>query len=217
MTRSSPAPAADSGFTLIEVLVASGLLAIVASLIVASINGSNLALASLKRNLVSDEMPLAQNFVRSAITGVRPVPGVVGPDGGSGSLIGTESELALVTTQATASRPGGLFELTIALVPSSTRAGLFDLVANIALHRSPNSDPPSPPVPTHSARLATGVLDARFTYFGVAKEAQTAAWLESWPDASRLPLMVALDVTFAPGDARTWPHLVAPLAAIRPP
>jgi len=215
--RSSPMEGPDSGFTLIEVLVATSLLAIVASLIVASINSSNMALASLQRNLASDEMPLAQSFVRSAIAGVRPVPGVAGPDGGSGSLVGSENGLALVTTAATASRPGGLFEVTIALEPSPANAGSLDLVANVALHRAPNSGPLPPHVPGNSALIAAGVSSAHFSYFGVEKGAETATWLNSWTDASRLPLMVALDVAFPPGDARVWPRLVAPLAVTRPP
>ena len=63
--------------------------------------------------------------------------------------------------------------------------------------------------------LLDGIKNLRFRYFGAIEAGGEASWLERWPVADRLPMAVAVTVTFPESDSRRWPETVIGLAAAR--
>lgn len=62
-------------------------------------------------------------------------------------------------------------------------------------------------------RLLGGVRAAEFAYFGAAAPDDERRWRTTWRDQPRLPELVRVRLTFAPGDRRVWPDLIARPAA----
>jgi general secretion pathway protein J len=56
--------------------------------------------------------------------------------------------------------------------------------------------------------LLDRLVNAEFSYFGGGDEEVKPRWRDRWRDASKLPLLVRVQVTFPPGDRRRWPELV---------
>ena len=56
--------------------------------------------------------------------------------------------------------------------------------------------------------LLDHLANAEFSYFGASDDGAKPRWHDRWRDASKLPLLVRVHVTFPPGDRRIWPELV---------
>ena len=52
------------------------------------------------------------------------------------------------------------------------------------------------------------VEDLELSYYGAPSRDIPAAWYEQWLEASVMPELVRVHVSFPPGDARTWPDLI---------
>jgi general secretion pathway protein J len=55
-------------------------------------------------------------------------------------------------------------------------------------------------------RLLTRVAALSVQFFEMSPDS-AGRWVDSWSDASRLPRLIRVDVSFAPNDARRWPPL----------
>jgi len=72
----------------------------------------------------------------------------------------------------------------------------------------PGSKSTDRPKPIEQRILVDNVSTLRFRYFGRMSETDGPAWHTEWMGALRLPDLIAVNVTFAPNVARTWPELV---------
>lgn len=59
--------------------------------------------------------------------------------------------------------------------------------------------------------LLEGVVKLEITFFGSENVADAPAWLESWQGRLDLPKLVRVRLEFARGDFREWPELTVPL------
>lgn len=56
--------------------------------------------------------------------------------------------------------------------------------------------------------LIDRIILAEFGFFGAADQDTQPRWRDRWQDASKLPLLVRVHITFPPDDRRKWPELV---------
>jgi len=57
--------------------------------------------------------------------------------------------------------------------------------------------------------LMEGFAAARIAYFGALKPEDAPDWRDRWEDATRLPELVRVTLEFPDGDPREWPPLIA--------
>lgn len=63
-------------------------------------------------------------------------------------------------------------------------------------------------VPSLATNFATGLATLKIEYFGPPQDGAPAEWQDHWMMRTRLPELVAIDITFPKGDRRSWPVLV---------
>lgn len=192
MTRDS------RGFTLIEVLLAISLMAILLILVGAALTATRKTLASTERFTQRlDEVRAAQQFLRREFQQIVPLPIDIDASGTAAVFHGEASEMRYV-----ASLPphlgGGLYVQTLRLGNRETDPWLE--VSFTQLGGANGGQPWGEP-----QRLLGQVQGLRFTYRGLDTQGRPSGWLPRWPWPQRLPQ--AIDVTLASQGPIAWPPL----------
>ena len=198
-----------AGFTLIEVLLATVLLAAALALAFATLRA---ATATAQRGEAiaqrSERMRAVELFLRRRIGGTRPVG--FGMDEANGvplRFVGEPDRLRFVADLPDYLGRGGpyLHDLTVVDADGGRELRVaFSLVMAGETFEDPEPRPPEV--------LATRLQSARFRYRTLTREGAVGEWLDSWETADRLPLQV--EVTLQELDGRQWPPMVVylPLA-----
>jgi general secretion pathway protein J len=63
--------------------------------------------------------------------------------------------------------------------------------------------------------LVQNISGLRTSYFGRASDGAGKAWVDSWKNEHELPLLIRLEVVFPSGDPRVWPEFVIPIMTTR--
>jgi general secretion pathway protein J len=194
---------AEAGFTLLELLIALTLLALTTSLLVAAIGSARQALSVLDRRVAHATVPAVQSVLRQLLAEARPGLESAGRADPARAFAGEPDKVGFVSSFVPKGQYGGLWRYEIAL---AGEGGASALVLTQQLIR---------PGPAATAPLRTVVItgiDAlRFRYFGAADRDGAPMWQDGWHEPSRLPRLVAVDVTFARADGRQWSPLVVAL------
>lgn len=199
---------ADDGWSLVEMLVAVGLLAMLMVMLAnaaTSIRGTLATAASMSRQTVIEA---AGRHLRHVISGAVPL---AQPDAGSRQtrLVGGPQGLEFVSAYAPQGQYDGFYVVRLAQEPTS-KPGLFDLVEVRTLYRQRAArDSAEPARPQTRHVLVDGIAAVALGYHGRRDGAQ--AWHSDWAGRSALPDMISVDVAFPPGDRRFWSKLVVPL------
>lgn len=201
---------AQAGFTLIEVLLATVLLAAGLALAFASLRA---ATGTTQRGEAlaerSERMRAVEGFLRRRISGARPI--IFAVDAGSGvqsRFSGDATGMRFVADLPDYLGRGGpyLHELAV------ERAGNgVALTVALTLVQAGEVRPETPPRPPEA--LADGMQGVRFRYRGLTPENTVGDWQDRWEDVERLPLQV--EVLLRDAQGRDWPRMVValPLAA----
>jgi general secretion pathway protein J len=190
----------ESGFTLLELMVAMVLLALLG---IALAQGTRFGLQAwnrLDRSIDRGEpIALTQSFLRREIEQAQPIP-----VGGTGPIAqiafaGGASELRFVATLPERVASPGLNEVTIRIGPGSSGAVLSMSWRGFANEGAGG-------VKT----LVGGIASGAFLYYGSRDGTSSPDWQEEWNDARSLPRLVALRLKFRDTQI-AWPTLmVAP-------
>lgn len=203
--------AAGRGFTLIEVLLATVLLAaglaIAFSTLTAATHTATRGEALAQR---SERMRAVEGFLRKRLVAARPV--AFGSDEASlmpQLFIGESDRMRFVADLPDYLGRGGpyLHDLRIEDDGEGVRIAL---ALNLVLAGETIADPAARPPES----LVDELESARFRYRGLdAESGELGDWQDSWETAEQLPLLV--EVTLTGLDGREWPPLVValPLAA----
>ena len=203
-------PRNEAGFTLIEMLVAIALLAMLAALLAAGLRTARLAVAFVAQSNAAMPVQAAQAYLRSALEQARTVPRA-GSANQELTFLGSANAMIFTTSHAPRGQYDGLYRVEISLERSADRRAGLDLVVIQSLARPPMSDAQAPPAVRRRARLLDNIQSADFSYFGGVDEANRPQWRNGFADLDKLPRLVAIDVRFADADPRTWHPLIVPL------
>jgi prepilin-type N-terminal cleavage/methylation domain-containing protein len=190
----------DDGFTLVELLVALALIAIL----------SVYCLDSLRRlqDIRRIEASVAQTegrdagraFLRKTISGARISSALSAAGTPSGSLRGNSQSLTFINTLDDRLVRGGLYELTFSFDNDS---------GTLSLDRAPVGQDSTPAVGEPSIIL-NELADASFQYFGKATEVDNASWHTAW-QSSWLPQALKIEVQFKGVNSEKRESLIVPL------
>jgi general secretion pathway protein J len=221
MTR----PAPSAGFTLLELLVAITVLALLTVLLFGGLQFGTrvwrLGDASLEQfQRVDATFELMRRSLMSAS------PKLVNRDPGDdnartraalrrGNLNpvvdfdGRPDGVSFVAPAPAAVLAGGYYRLTFAITKHEGVQRLTFVIQPLI----PAAD--GSPAPAMEQVLIEGIDRARFSYFGHADDAEQPSWYDHWQNQGVLPEVISVQIAFPPGDRRIWPQLlVAPLVSL---
>jgi general secretion pathway protein J len=186
------------GFTLIEMTVAMALLGLISVLVFESLRfGQRSYQSATRKGAESWEVFAAQRLLRNLVESAYPQqPGDVGTTAEPG-LQGDPQRMFVTAPAPLAMGGAGLYRYEIALRSNAT--GRNDLVIRWRAQM-----PDAAGLNDRSAEeiLLPGVAGLRMSY------QSATGWSERWAEPG-LPQLVRLQVTFAAGDLRTWPDMIA--------
>jgi hypothetical protein len=59
--------------------------------------------------------------------------------------------------------------------------------------------------------LIGGIEEMKISYFGAPDDKAEARWLDDWPEATTLPRLISIKLSFPDEDPRAWPELMVAL------
>ena len=207
--RSSPAtvPASSqSGFTLVELLVALALLSVVLGFVS---GGIRFAIRASEATRVLDRqaaLAAARETLADCIGSALPVSRIDG-DGRIGlAFEGVRDRLDLVCTRS-AGVSAGRSRILRLVLRTQRSASHLSVVLDVEPF-SPRLDASRPAGPPGTHLLVEDMESLALRYFGDAGDGRDARWQQSWSNSARLPRLVEVAIRFAPGDVRRWPDLL---------
>lgn len=196
----------EGGFTLVELLVALALLAMTATLLLATMTTGRGLQARVEASAVATEsVAAAQNVLRARIEAIIPESYFLGATPTIDAR-GSDQSFAFTARPGLGRRPGPPQRYRILL----TRAGELTLfnIDTLAIA----ADAPGLEGWTRSPLLGN-VDRLAISYYGVHPPDNQRRWRAFWQDQPGLPELVRIRVAFAPGDRRVWPDLIIQPAA----
>jgi general secretion pathway protein J len=195
------------GFTLIEVLLATALLAAALALGFAVLSAAtktvNHGELLAQRNT---QMRAVSNFLRSRISSARAIAFALDPQANTPLLfIGEPGRMRFVADLPDYLGRGGPYLHDISSVDDS-RGGQSLVVSFSQVQNSTQIDETSPRKPE---ALAVRLKEASFRYRALDESGALGDWDEHWTTSDRLPLQVSIRVVPAQGAA--WPEIVIAL------
>jgi general secretion pathway protein J len=193
----------DSGFTLLETLVA---LVVLGFLVVGLTHGvrTGLALWNAQSNRLgaAADLDAAERTLRNLLSGIPTSPG---GDSAPGSVTfdGGSDRLVFVGDLPTGFGTTQLANIDLELKDRR-------LILSWTPHRHEISS--APPVKPIETELVGGVKRLELAYWGSTEPDQPAAWQGQWQGA-QLPDLIRVRVLFATGDRRHWPDLIVASAS----
>jgi general secretion pathway protein J len=188
----------DSGFTLVETLVALVVVSLLSAALYQAFLLGNRAWTGLSaRAAAIDEIAVAQRLLRQLLEQSYPLPAPTA-QGFRVDFRGERSSITFWTPPPDIWRyPGGYIPARISM--RETEGGKQLVLSLSELNGAQRT--------TEDVVLLRGLDTVTFEYFGPAGSA-APAWTPSWTDRAVQPGLVRLRVTFPDGDRRRWPDLV---------
>ena len=194
----------ESGFTLLELIVALMLLALMSSLLYGtlSLSADTWDRGEAKAARAAD-MRLTEEFLRQSLTAQHPLRLHKSADQPL-YFQGARDTLAYAGVLP-GRAGGGIYYFRLAVTPNgdTSRLTLSRLIPDAAATSLPGFDGAERSV------LADGIAEVRFSYFGRDADSNIAnapTWRERWDDPQLLPLIIRIDVT--PAQGAPWPSLM---------
>lgn len=197
------------GFTLLEVLVAMALLALVmAGLLTAMRSFAQSESRIDERIRIDDDLRVSERFLRTVLATASPRPRAT-PAGAPKEIDfeGGASEMRWIGVMPARHGAGGLYRFHLQGRPANG-----DEPAALVLEFAPflpNLDAPVDPAAVLSRAMVTGIGEVRFRYQDDV--ASGAAWLDQWPHKDRLPRRIGLNVV---GGSQPWPEIVVAVVPV---
>jgi general secretion pathway protein J len=205
MTR--PSRCSASGFTLIEVLLATALLAAALALGFAVLSAAtrtvNHGELLAQRNT---QMRAAAAFLRSRIASARAIAFALDPQANTPLLfVGDPERMRFVADLPDYLGRGGPYLHDLSIVDDQG-GGKSLVVAFSQVQNSTQIDEVSPRKPEP---LAVRLKDASFRYRALDDTGAMGEWQEHWTTSDRLPLQVSIRII--PAEGAAWPEIVIAL------
>jgi general secretion pathway protein J len=194
------------GFTLIEMLIATVLLAMGLTLAFATIGG---ATKTTQRGEAiaahSERIRAVEGFLRARLEGTRPVPfHYDATTGVAQRFLGEPDRLRFVADLPDYLGRGGPYLHDFVIEGDRDNARIALTLNMVLAGQTVEESQPRPP-----EVLVEGLQAARFRYRSLAPEGGLGEWLERWENGDQLPLLV--EVTLTDANGHEWPPLVVSL------
>jgi general secretion pathway protein J len=190
------------GFTLLEVLVALALSAILATLVFASFSyAEKTSTAGLKRSDEIEDLRRGHAFLREHLEGLLPLR-YQKSLGQPLRFKGERDKLIYVSPIISRIAEGGTVWWELAVTKQDTVSALT--LRRVALDNLETSLPDFND--TDKNILAENIKSIRFSYFDQEDPKLTGIWVDDWPHEQRLPKLIRVEVESGGGLA--WPELV---------
>ena len=195
----------NAGFTLIELIIALVLLALIASLLFGSLSMAARSWdgGEAKADEVSS-MRLAQTFLREQIEAELPLRLKKAAELPL-MFAGESDEIRYVAAMPPRVQEGGAYFFRLAVMRNGDKS---QLVLERTIPDPAATENPEFTAADHSV-LAEGIAELRISYFGRdanAADVDVPSWRDRWDDRHRLPLLMRIDVK--PVKGMPWPTLV---------
>ena len=197
-----------SGFTLIEVLLATVLLAAGLALAFATLRSST-ALVGRGESMAqrNEHMRAVQGYLRARLSMAQPI--VFATDRATlqqARFIGSPQRMRFVADLPDYLGYGGPYLHDV----SADARGRLQVAFTVARPDQSLDDLENATRELRPERLADGLRAVRFRYRGLDEENRLGEWQDRWETAELLPLQVKVEVQGA--DGTRWPDLVVTLA-----
>jgi len=203
--------AGQRGFTLIEVLLAFVLLAL---LMAGAWGGIRTATLSVERGEAlierTNKMRVAQEFMRRDLSQALSLVLTQDPATGQASVFeGSAEELTFIAQMPGYLGRGGPYVQRLAF---ERHEGDLRLVFRHALHNGydPEDQPLAQP-DREPVVLLEKIASGSFEYRALDDQGKLGEWTEDWEKKGAMPLLVRLQIEFTPEAHMTWPDLVVPI------
>ncbi|GAB3348593.1 prepilin-type N-terminal cleavage/methylation domain-containing protein [Lysobacter tyrosinilyticus] len=207
-SRLGGSAAKAAGFTLIEVLIATVLLAAGLTLAFATIGAATKTTQRGEAMAAhSERIRAVEGFLRRRLEAVRPIPFNFDQSSGSTQrFLGERDRMRFVADLPDYLGRGGPYLHDFAIEDGGERITLA--LSMVLAGQTIEETQPRPP-----EVLVEGLKSARFRYRSYAAEGGLDEWQEEWKNGEQLPLMV--EITLTDGNGEEWPPIVValPLAA----
>lgn len=187
-SRTSSDPArrrlrADDGFTIMELLVALAILALVVAMIPQALRMSGQATAMSARVERQDEIAAVRQVIESRLRGTL---ALVERDGSATALLftGRADSIRFVSSSPTGPAGGGVYVYRIEPASDAAADGATTLVQSLYRSR------PGPDDPVWSRKLLPPRTRVSFRYFGTDTGAKAPAWTPAWRRRDALPQLI---------------------------
>lgn len=199
----------NRGFTLVEMLVAIAVSALLVSLVYGAVRIGQRSVNAMNSQTDNTEvMRIGWQFIHDAITRARPASTPDDADDQTG-FDGASGGLELVADMPAYVGLGGLMRIGLETVDTDDARQL--VLIRQRFDRTGTVDEPA----EQRAVLVDDLAHVRLAYFGQDSVDAAPAWHSSWSGMSNLPNLVAVSVK--PRNGREWPLLVArPLTGTAP-
>ena len=194
------------GFTLIEVILATVLLASGLALAFASLRAASTTTTRGEVVAQRDErMRAVSGFLRRRLSAARPIAYALDPATGTQlRFTGDGVQMRFVADLPDYLGRGGPYVHTLRVVRDGDSERIEVGLAMALAGQTIEESPPRPP-----DVLVDGLGEVRFRYRGMNADGQLGGWTDSWETPDVLPLQVSVDLADKAG--RAWPSLVVAL------
>jgi general secretion pathway protein J len=185
----------QQGFTLIEILVALALMALIATILMSSLQlGGHTWQRVMRATSASSDISQAQEFLRARLGELYPED----PVRPQSTFINSDRNSLEFLANAPQSSATGMSRYRVSI----SNAG--DLEVRMESARGPGLGLPLSQVPAE--RLLAHVESMDISYWLKSKDSP-GQWISKWNDTRSIPRLIRIEVAFGPADNRYWPPL----------
>jgi general secretion pathway protein J len=198
------------GFSLLEVLIAVSLLALLVTLAMGTLRTAVRAVRSGEALIErTDRTRVAQEFLRRQLSHAMPLAFERLEDTGENRVFVAERDsLRFVAPMPGYLSRGGPHVQWLELERGQDG---MRLVFDHAQLNGYDPDDPKGESQREPVVLLEGFREARFEYRALDEQGELDDWSSTWEDPQRLPLLVRLSLEFDPDSRRRWPDLEIPV------
>ncbi len=199
-----PEPSAEAGWSLVEMLVALMLLAVICGMLLNALVGLREAFRTVDGDEAAAQVEAVQMHLRRTLTEAWPA---ARSESGAPLFDAAGNALGFVSNYSPAGQYAGLQYVRLEVAPADRGDGREFVEtrnvfrSNVKIETRPNS----------RSILLSRITGIRFSYFGVQDEETQPRWDTVWRHGSKLPELIGVDVSFPVGDKRRWPRLIVAL------